>query len=323
MARLTKRGKIWHFRFVDADGKRVSRKGCSDRRVTEQMASRAEPEATQIRAGLIDPRERTYAEQDRRPLADHVREWHAFLVDQNLTTNHASLTRNRVSRLVELAKAARPSDLSPSRVQAALRAVCDGGASLRSVHHYTRAVHHYTRAVKQFSRWLRRDGRVREDVLAHLTSANPDQDRRHERRDLSADEQGRLVRAAEAGGVILKVAGPDRTMLYRLALGTELRANEIRSQTPRSFDLDATPPTVTVAAACSKHRSDDVQSIRVDLAEVVRPWLAAMDPDLPIFARLSKHTNLMIQAELVAAGIAYRDASDRVADFHALRHSYI
>jgi hypothetical protein len=44
---------------------------------------------------------------------------------------------------------------------------------------------------------------------------------------------------------------------------------------------------------------------------------------LPIFGNLTKHTNLLIQSDLKRAGIPYRDASDRVADFHALRHSYI
>ena len=45
------------------------------------------------------------------------------------------------------------------------------GASLRSVHHYTRAV-------KGFSRWLWRDGRARDDALIHLSPPNPDPDRR-------------------------------------------------------------------------------------------------------------------------------------------------
>jgi len=31
----------------------------------------------------------------------------------------------------------------------------------------------------------------------------------------------------------------------------------------------------------------------------------------------------MIRKDLEAAGIPYRDASDRVADFHALRHTFI
>jgi hypothetical protein len=42
-----------------------------------------------------------------------------------------------------------------------------------------------------------------------------------------------------------------------------------------------------------------------------------------VFGVLTKHTNLLIQADLEAAGIEYRDGSDRVADFHALRHSFI
>ena len=221
-----------------------------------------------------------------------------------------------MARLIELARARKISDLTPSRVQAALKGVRDEGASLRSVHHYTRVI-------KGFSRWLWRDGRVREDALAHLTSLNPDADRRHERRALTPEEQGRLIRAAEAGPVVLKLTGTDRAALYRLALGTGFRANELRSLTPEAFHLDGETPTVTVAAAYSKRRRDDVQPIRPDLAEALRPWLASKAPGRPVFGNLTKHTNLIIQADLKAAGIAYRDGSDRVADFHALRHSFI
>ena len=79
-------------------------------------------------------------------------DWHAYLTGKGSTRQHANLTRNRVARLIELARARRVSDLAPSKVQAALKAVRDEGVSLRSVHHYTRAV-------KGFSRWLWRDGR--------------------------------------------------------------------------------------------------------------------------------------------------------------------
>ena len=119
------------------------------------------------------------------------------------------------------------------------------------------------------------------------------------------------------------MTGPDRAALYRVAAGTGFRANELRSLTPESFDLDADPPTVTVAAAYSKRRRDDVQPIRPDLADALRPWLASKAPGEPVFGNLTKHTDILIQPDLDAAGIPYRDASGRVADFHALRHSYI
>ena len=51
--------------------------------------------------------------------------------------------------------------------------------------------------------------------------------------------------------------------------------------------------------------------------------MASKAPRLPVFGNLSKHTAMMIRHDLKAAGIPYVDASGRVADFHALRHSYI
>ena len=160
-------------------------------------------------------------------------------------------------------------------------------------------------------------------TLAHLTSQNPDADRRHERRALPPEELARLIQAAASGPVVLKTSGPDRAALYLVALGTGFRANELRSLTPEAFRLDDDPPTVTVVAAYSKRRRDDVQPIRPDLADALRPWLASRAPGKPVWGKLTKHTNILIQSDLARAGIPYRDGADRVADFHALRHSYV
>jgi hypothetical protein len=112
-------------------------------------------------------------------------------------------------------------------------------------------------------------------------------------------------------------------MLYRLAMGTGFRANELRSLTPRSFNLDGDPPTVTVKAGCSKHRREDVQPIRSELANALRPWVASKPSGRPVFGKLTQHTAEMLRVDLEAAGLPYEDASGRVADFHCLRHSYI
>jgi integrase len=308
-------GAAWYIAFTDENGIRRTRKGCPDKAATEGMARKLESEAELRRRGVIDARTDAYATHEVRPLADHLADFHVFLTGKGSTPEHANLTRNRVARLIELAHARRVSDLAPSRVQAALKTIRDEGISLRSVHHYTRAV-------KGFSRWLWRDGRAREDTLAHLTSQNPDSDRRHERRALTPDEMARLFLAAERGGVVLTVTGPDRAALYRVAAGTGFRANELRSLAPESFDLDAGSPTVTVAAAYSKRRRDDVQPIRPDLAEALRPWVASRTPGRPVFGKLTRRTAEMIRVDLEAAGIAY-ETSSGVADFHALRHSYI
>ena len=51
--------------------------------------------------------------------------------------------------------------------------------------------------------------------------------------------------------------GPDRAMLYFVALETAFRWNELRSLTAGSFRLEGSSPTVTVSAAYSKHRRED------------------------------------------------------------------
>ena len=131
--------------------------------------------------------------------------------------------------------------------------------------------------------------------------------------------------------------GPDRAMAYRVALGTGFRAKELRSLTPASFDLDADPPTVTVTAGYSKRRRQDVQPIRPDLAELLRPWLAKYGRDEHPFAAMPERTARMLQDDLDEARrrwlqdaktdaeraereradfLKHIDADGRVFDFH-------
>jgi len=311
-----RKGTPWYFAYKPHDGPRRTVKGYTDKAATEALAHKLELEADLRRRGQIDPQTDAYAAHEARLLRDHLEDWHSYLVAKGATRQHAMLSRNRARRTIDLAHAVRISDLSPSKIQAAIKSIRDKDLSLRSIHHYTRAV-------KGFSRWLWRDGRARADSLAHLTSQNPDADRRHERRALEPVELIRLIGAAEAGPVVYKLAGPDRAMLYRLAMGTGFRANELRSLTPESFNPDDDPPTIIVRAAYSKRRRDDVQPIQTELAQVLLPWLRSKPPGKPLFANLTKHTADMLRIDLEAAGIPYRDASGRFADFHALRHSYV
>jgi integrase len=285
------------------------------------MAATEEAEASKIRAGLIDPKALGFREQEQKPLVAHLADYHAYLIGKGATRNHANLTRNRVARLIELSRARRVSELVPSLVQAGLKAVWDKGVR-RDAGLSLRSVHHYTRAVKGFSRWLWRDGRTREDALAHLTPPNPDPDRRRVRRALTPAEQVRLIRSADSGPPLFGMAGPDRARLYAVALGTGFRANELRTLVPACFDLTASPPTVTVKAAYSKHRRDDMQPIRPELAAALRPWLATKPDDAPVFGSLTMRTGEMIRADLERADLPY-ETSEGTADFHALRHSYV
>ena len=59
MASLRKRGRVWYFRYSDADGVKHEEKGCTDKRATEELARQKESDAAKIKAGLVDTRELT------------------------------------------------------------------------------------------------------------------------------------------------------------------------------------------------------------------------------------------------------------------------
>lgn len=140
------------------------------------------------------------------------------------------------------------------------------------------------------------------------------------------DQIEQLLNAARQGPPLRRMSGPDRAMLYAVAAYTGLRASELASLTTASFDLDSDTPTVTVAAAYSKHRRQEVLPLHQSLVSELRPWLKSK----PTSARVwpgnwakGKEAGTMLKCHLEAAGIPYVDENGRYADFHALRHTFI
>ena len=129
-----------------------------------------------------------------------------------------------------------------------------------------------------------------------------------------------LIEMLERDGM----TGPERGLLYQLAVESGLRAGELRSLTRSSFDLDGDPPTVTVAAAYSKRRREDVLPIRPDLANDLGAFMVTLASATQVFKMPKKDKVIdMLKADLELAGIPYRDDAGKVSDFHALRHSFI
>jgi integrase len=182
-------------------------------------------------------------------------------------------------------------------------------------------VNHFVRAVKAFSRWLWKVGRAREHHLIHLSTSNPEADRRRRRRALTADEARALVRAAKSGPAFRGLSGPDRAMLYRLALATGFRRDEPASLTHESFRLAGEAPVVVCEAAYTKNGHEAEQPIPGALAAALHPWLARRPAGVPVFGRLTRTAD-MIRADLARAGAPVETPEGR-ADFHALRVAFI
>jgi len=301
-----------HEQAVKAVKRKVVYAG-KDKSAAKALARKLESEALLRRKGVIDDRAERWSEAEAHPLTKHLADYESNLKARGNTDKHANLTAARVRQVLDAAGLRHISDLTPSRVQAAIEQLRRQGRSVATCNHYLRAI-------KSFSRWLWRDGRARDYALAPLAALKAT-DRTRKRRALSDRELRALLHVTQESGPAFGMDGPDRAMLYALAVGTGLRRGELASLTPESFALDTTPPTVTVEAAYSKRRRRDVQPLPPQLVEPLRTWLAAKEPGRAVFD-IPHRTAAMLRADLEAAGIPYETA-EGVADFHALRHTYV
>lgn len=313
--RVKTKSKKWWGRYKDENGVERRVPLATDKTAAQTMLNELVKKAERRAAGVVD----RFDEHRKRPIGEHLTDFERHLKAKDVSDEQVKLVAYRARRIVECCKTKMTNDLSASRVQAFLSELRQAGASIQTSNHYLRAI-------KQFTRWLVKDRRAGDDPLAFISMLNVSTDRRHDRRPLTETEFSSLLSAANNGPVVLRMAGKDRAMLYAVAAYTGLRASELASLTIDSFDLEDEPQTVTVQAAYSKHRRQDVLPLHRSLVDLLQPWLAEKPSGKPVWPGTwakSKHAGKMLQHDLKAAGIPYVDANGLYADFHALRHTFI
>jgi integrase len=233
--------------------------------------------------------------------------------------------------VLEDAAVASVAEMAPDRIQEALGRL----KARRSA----RTCNHALGGVKAFATWLEHSNRIAEVPrgLLKIPKYNEEADRRLVRRAITEEELARLLAAAEGGPTLVAsrpgrgrrpdawITGPQRATLYRLAMGTGFRADELRTLTPERFALDGPEPSITVLACYAKNGREAAQPITRELAAGLRPYIASCEPGRPVIP-VPEKTAKMLRVDLAAAGIpcGTRGGARRgVVDFHALRHSYI
>ena len=199
--------------------------------------------------------------------------------------------------------------------------------------------------------------RLERNPFAHLSKLNGKVDVRVEPRALESEKLARLIEATEhSAKTFRRLTGPDRSVLYTLAAMTGLRANELASLTASSFNFQANPPTVTVEAESEKSgRSATLPLHPFAVAKLAtwlktRPQSSAMPKIKPPVETLwpgawSKKAAEMFRCDLGEAWSIWlaevekitdehewraeskflkpENTNGEVADFHALRHTFI
>jgi len=167
-------------------------------------------------------------------------------------------------------------------------------------------VRHYCDGLTAFCDWCFIRGYLEDDPLKRFKA--PPKRAASRRRAMTVDEIRRL----------LQFCKPQRRVLYMLALGTGLRANELRNLTVGHVDLNR--GGLTLDAAWTKNRKAGFQPLPASL----RQELAGLVHDRPVndpLVRVGAHAARDLDEDLVRADID-KETPEGKLDFHALRVAY-
>lgn len=249
-----------------------------------------------------------------RPLEDHLDAWVESIRADGRTESHITLLRARVEKIIDACGFTRFADINDEVVRQYLAKRQTAKDDPMSVQ--TR--NHYVRAVKQFAAWMVEHGRAHQSPVAKLKMLNVQAGRVRERRALSTADLLHLIQTTDKAPMYGRIGGRERATVFWLAAESGLRASELRSLTASSFDLDASPPTVTIRARAAKNRRQDVLALTDALAARLRSHLKRKLSQAKAFT-IPRRTADMLRKDLERAGISYRDEDGAYFDFHSLR----
>ena len=331
----------WCAWVKDADGTRRRVRLSPVKAAAQAMLSKLLLEAAEGKAGLRT--KRTGA--GRLLLSELIAAYERHQLDRGTTARHAAQVAARCRCAFDATGMLSLADLDPTPVErwlAGRRAAPKGKGGIGA-----QTSNHFVVGLKAFGNFLARTDRVATSPFRHLPKVRTDADIRHARRALSADEFDRLLSAAQAAGDFRGLGGGDRTTLYLTAGMTGLRASELASLSPASFDLDAATPSVAVEAAYSKHKRRDVVPLHSALVAALRPFLAGKAAGARVWpGKWAQHFEAgdLIRRDLCTARanwlaeaadpaertrregsdfLEYENAKGEFADFHSLRHMFV
>jgi site-specific recombinase XerD len=316
--RVIRQTRKYYAELRDENGRVTYIPLSADRMVSHTMLRDIERKAERIKNGLELPD--SYRLDG--PIDDLVRSFQKHLKAKGTSARQIREKSNRILRIIAACSFKRWNDISGSKVEHFLTDLHEGtdGECGRSA----RTVNSYLESIRHFCTWVEKEKRASFSPVAHLYSLNVNTDRRHVRRALTIEQCRSLLAVTKHRPDIYHMSGAERALMYRVALESGIRANEIKTITVGRCHLDTDPPTMTVIAGYRKQRKERIQPIPRNLAKVLKDYIGNRRAKEPLFPNMPGIPNLskMIRRDLAAANIPYKDVEDRVVDFHALRHTY-
>ncbi len=329
MGELRKRGKVWMADYVDRDGKRVRR---STRMTDQQLAAKVlrqwETGERAVELGIVAGGRAAGV-----TIADCLKDYVASLSVAGRSDQHKDRTKQLVESVKRFCKWETLADISSE----GLNRYCE---SLKTERQANRTVGATITAVRSFARYAVRRGVLPSDPTATIAKPSVKVDRRITRRMILPGEWNWVQTALAVEVLRNGQSSQERLLMYRAAIETGLRSNELRELKRSSLTLDSDNPHVTAKASTTKNSKMAKQllsdSLAGDLAKFCQrkhPGAAVFNPvsrtemarvlraDVADARRLWLDTQADKQAARDSDFLASPDSQQQVIDFHALRHT--
>lgn len=331
-----KGGRRWRYEYVAPSGQRRRLTLFSDKAASQASARRIDALVEAVQSGLGVPHElRRWYERlparVRTALAGHgtapkdldtiskpldylLRLWGDAISRQGRTEVYVRQRVGVVSKALASVGARHWADLDRDAFDAFLaqRRRKDGISHRRS--------NEYLGAARQFCSWVVSQGWASENPMRGIRRLPEAKDRRRIRRPFTTVELEALLRSTTAGPVRRDMSGPERALLYALAVETGLRQVELRRLRCSMLRLDSRPAIVMPASA-TKNGRDARLPLREELARRLRSAVAGRQPSAAVFGIPKTGAAQILQSDLEVAGIALRDELGRVLDWHSFRYT--
>ncbi len=318
-----KGSKWWRIQWVDARGqiKTKTLKGITSEKIAKAILGKIEHNTALERTGFVDPSEAKVQREGRRAIKEQIDGWQKHIEAADRSDSYAEVMSNLVRRVLKLARVCCLLDIVPGDIKHAIgkmpRERGEGDVSARQKNKALRAC-------KMFCEQMRRDGKLRTNILADVTGWDERTDKRHQHVAFEPELAERVIAAADASKeTVERLTGPQRAMLYRVCAGTGFRKGTCRRLRVRDLKLTSPTPFIKVLATNVKNKVEADQPISHALARQLAKYVKRLGENQRLFPfTANDNTAEMMRHDFASIGVDYDMGDGYFRDFHSWRNTF-
>jgi integrase len=283
-------------------------KGYTDKEATLAKAAALVKAEARGEMDMLD----LYESHRNRPLAEHVGDWIAELIQLKRSESYVRQSGSCMKRLLAECKWGKLADINVADLIAwRPKAMATVGKSKtpKIIPMSPSTQNHYSDTARAFCLWAIERKRMARNPLDGVNPVETAGQLRRQRRALVDEELTSF----------LSVVGKRHRLAYQLLLTTGLRRDELKQLQWGDIKLNAPLPFIELRAETTKAGRADPLPVRADIAALLRD-ARGTDGDTDRVCHVP--TMETHRRYLAKAGIPYEDGAGRRIDLHAMRHSY-